>query len=316
MTDRAQCFGPVVIGGVGGSGTRVVATFLRELGFYMGDDLNRANDNLWFTLLFVRPKWFVEGSDEEISKGLHLFEKAMISRLGLSRGEIRFISRAAIDMLFSDYLHWGRDRGIWPIKRVAGIWPIKRGVIMTWLIKRVVTMIRSKGLDPSAYIGWGWKEPNSHIYIKYLSESFGNLRYIHAVRHGLDMAYSNNQAQLHNWGRLFGVQISDSSEFLPQALLDYWIKANEIAMTLGKHLLGDRFLVMNFDKLCFAPRREIEKLISFLELSERSVDIDKLCSLFKIPQSLGRYKEHDISVFDEDAINRVRELGFVIDYST
>lgn len=47
--------GPVAIGGVGGSGTRVFAEILRGFGFYIGDCLNGALDNLWFTLLCKRP---------------------------------------------------------------------------------------------------------------------------------------------------------------------------------------------------------------------------------------------------------------------
>ena len=31
---------PVVVGGVGGSGTRVIAQLLKTIGFYMGSDLN------------------------------------------------------------------------------------------------------------------------------------------------------------------------------------------------------------------------------------------------------------------------------------
>ncbi len=48
--------GPVVIGGVGGSGTRVVAAILSTLGFHLGNDLNESMDNLWTTLLFKRPR--------------------------------------------------------------------------------------------------------------------------------------------------------------------------------------------------------------------------------------------------------------------
>jgi hypothetical protein len=46
----------VVVGGVGGSGTRLVATCLQRLGVRIGPDLNESLDNLFFTLLFkVRP---------------------------------------------------------------------------------------------------------------------------------------------------------------------------------------------------------------------------------------------------------------------
>ena len=53
-----ELLGPVAIGGVGGSGTRLIAQLLREAGFYLGGDLNPALDNRWFTLLFKRPDWY------------------------------------------------------------------------------------------------------------------------------------------------------------------------------------------------------------------------------------------------------------------
>jgi hypothetical protein len=43
---------PVVVGGVGGSGTRVVAEMLEALGIFMGDDLNDAHDNLTLSRVF------------------------------------------------------------------------------------------------------------------------------------------------------------------------------------------------------------------------------------------------------------------------
>ena len=42
----------IAVGGVGGSGTRLIAAFLDRLGIYMGDDQNESLDNLWFNLLF------------------------------------------------------------------------------------------------------------------------------------------------------------------------------------------------------------------------------------------------------------------------
>ena len=50
--DKKYVIGPVAIGGVGGSGTRVIAEILIQLGFYIGSDLNSANDNLWFMLTY------------------------------------------------------------------------------------------------------------------------------------------------------------------------------------------------------------------------------------------------------------------------
>jgi len=43
----SELFGPpIVVGGLGGSGTRVIALMLERLGFFMGDDLNHAHDNM------------------------------------------------------------------------------------------------------------------------------------------------------------------------------------------------------------------------------------------------------------------------------
>src|SRR3972149_1061765 len=215
---QSNWLGPVAIGGVGGSGTRVGAEILIHLGFYMGKDLNSANDNLWFTLLFKRPRWFLENSEKnesQIVKGLSIFEKAM-------------------------------------------------------------TLIRSKKPDTSRYIGWGWKEPNTHIYIELLDKYFQNLKYIHLIRHGIDMAYSSNQSQVYNWGTMFGIKADDPSTPLPKLSLKYWNKANRRAMDFGYKLLRERFLVVNFDKLCTNPWCEIERLIDFLGIDPKHINIHEL----------------------------------------
>ena len=290
-------YGPVVVGGGGGSGTRVVAQILKELGFYLGADLNPANDNLWFTLLFKRPRWFSESPDEEVFKGLRVFEKAMTGGLGsgLQRDELRFITSATTGMVFSGHNHKGWGRGLWPIKRAAKMFLSKREV------------------GSSACATWGWKEPNTHVYIRYLNDYFDNLKYIHVMRHGLDMAYSTNQAQLYSWGRLFGVQMPNSIQPLPKASLEYWIKSNTTALALGKRLLGGRFFVVNFDRLCSEPRREVKKLVRFLDMDENNVSMDELCSLPKTPLSAGRYRRCELGIFDKDEIDAVRKLGFTVD---
>jgi len=37
---------PILIGGVGGSGTRIVTEILKQSGIFMGDSLNVSNDNM------------------------------------------------------------------------------------------------------------------------------------------------------------------------------------------------------------------------------------------------------------------------------
>jgi len=56
----------IAIGGVGGSGTRLVAGALAAAGYFIGYDLNEASDNLTFSLLFVRRE-ILDASDDEFA---------------------------------------------------------------------------------------------------------------------------------------------------------------------------------------------------------------------------------------------------------
>jgi hypothetical protein len=297
MGDRAEFYGPVAVGGLGGSGTRVVAEILMSLGFYVGSTLTKAHDNLWFTLLFKRPQWFMRSSntrEPQLFKGFRIFEKVMTGQPVLRTDELTFIVRATIGRKYFSKPHYLRK-----YRRAC---------------RAAISMLRSNRPDFSKYVGWGWKEPNTHIFIEYLVKYYGQrIKYIHVIRHGLDMAYSKNQNQLYNWGHLFGVQIPASPQLLPKASLSYWIKANEKAIALGKRHLGDRFLLVNFDELCSARDREAKRLAEFAGMGALNVNMKQLYSIPRRPSSMGRYKQHDLSIFDQGEIDAVRRLGFELD---
>src|SRR5215469_6992799 len=85
---------PVAIGGIGGSGTRVVATFLHMLDYYLGDDLNESLDNLWFTLLFKRRSVLLE-DEQDIRELILLFFSRMSGNTSLSDQQRMLIARVA-----------------------------------------------------------------------------------------------------------------------------------------------------------------------------------------------------------------------------
>ena len=87
--DAAQ--GPIVTGGVGGSGTRAVVEVLRRLSIYTGTELNKAGDNEWFTLLCKLPRW---NGDEtsSIMRSFELLEQAMQGMLGPTRKDRKVIA--------------------------------------------------------------------------------------------------------------------------------------------------------------------------------------------------------------------------------
>jgi hypothetical protein len=175
-------------------------------------------------------------------------------------------------------------------------------------------MIRSGRVDLSEYIGWGWKEPTTQFYLEYLCDHFQDLKYIQVIRHGLDMAYRGKQRQLHNWGSVLGIEVPKWNEPLPKVMLDFWTKINQSVISLGEKRLGERFFVVSLEQLYTSPRTEVDRLLTFLELDEVGEDImNHLCAMPEKPVSSERYKGEDLSIFSEDEIDAVRELGFVVE---
>ncbi|BBB25495.1 sulfotransferase [Amphritea japonica] len=281
---------PVAIGGIGGSGTRLIADIIQAAGFFIGETLNHPLDNLYFTLLFKRPDWVKRfPSTEEIDIAIHLFQKAMTQGLHgkLSSSEIAYLEYLAT-------LHnaakspTGADR----------------------LIAQKI--ISSNAPDFSSHVGWGWKEPNTHIFLPEIARKIKNIRYIHVVRNGLDMAYSKNQQQLRNWGEYINNEPPAVNAAQASLSLDYWIKANQRAIQLGDSLLPNRFLLVNYDKLCSEPTTEIPRIIEFLEAKLSTHTIQEMNEMVA-PISVGRYQNHDTTVFTQHQLDAVTELGFDIE---
>ena len=295
MLNSDQWSRPVIIGGVGGSGTRVVAELISHLGFYIGDDLNRARDNLWFLLLFKRPRWYRQARHDsrKIFTGLSLLSKVMSGRSRLRLSELHFLFRAALEISIHGHNYKGDGRGSWP-----------------WVRARNMVFGRTKRtLQPDR---WGWKEPNSHVYLDHLAAYYSNIKYIHTIRHGLDMAFSENQQQLYNWGPVFGISMPVSQTDEPAASLNYWIKSNKRVMEIGQKLGHQQFLVVNFDRLCLSPGSEIKKIVSFLDIDVSAEDFAALKRIPQLPKSLGRYRAHDLGRFDAADLQALENLGFSI----
>ena len=103
-----------------------------------------------------------------------------------------------------------------------------------WLTERAIRM--RLPAEPKPGGPWGWKEPNTHLLLPYLVRRFPDMRYIHVVRHGLDMAFSSNQNQLATWGEQFQIPADLPP---PVRSLRYWIAAQRRARDLGT-ALGSR----------------------------------------------------------------------------
>ena len=87
---------PVAIGGVGGSGTRLIAEIVNRLGYYIGGDLNSAADNLWFTLLFKRVELRAEpAGGREFDGAVDVFRAAMAGAPPLTTEQLQWVRALA-----------------------------------------------------------------------------------------------------------------------------------------------------------------------------------------------------------------------------
>lgn len=272
----------VAIGGVGGSGTRLVAQIVSRLGWDLGGELNEASDNLWFTLLFKRTElWPSTGSDREFARAARTFRAAMTGQ-SLEPGTGAWLRTLTADRPQHDRL---------------------------WLSQRVESLEAATVSHLPPARPWAWKEPNTHVFIDRLAVAYPDLKYIHVVRNGLDMAYSANQNQLRLWGPLL---LGAPTEPGPRASLRYWCAVQQRIERVGREMPG-RLMMLNFDALCLAPERHLATLGDFLGLPAGDAAEPSLRSLVRAPSSIGRFKPHGIGTFDAADIAFVKSRGFDVD---
>lgn len=268
---------PVVIGGVGGSGTRLIAHCLEELDFFIGHDLNEAKDNLWFTLLFKYIE-IMESNDDDFSDLLTIFYQAMLDGKPLSDKQ---------RSIFKNLVCPDRNQRV------------------EFLAERAVSLSQEHQKLPKNKL-WGWKEPNTHIVLDRLLHFIPDMKYIHVVRNGMDMAHSNNQNQQLLWGKHF---VGADFEVNPFYSLKYWCIVHRRLINIAQPM-GENFLLLNFDNFCNNPDIEIPKLLKFLGFPLNHEIQQHLNSLIKAPSSIGRYKDFGTEIFDQNDVAYVRELGF------
>lgn len=285
--------GPLVIGGLGGSGTRVVAMLAIELGFDLGNDLNPKLDDRWFNLLFYRPEWLrrrIDAGSSDVGVGLDLMRKRAFGTPALWPADIGFIAGAWRDVSRRTELS---------------------GHPSVWAAGRVRRYLRSRPFSSTAS-GWGWKEPISHLIAPDLLRQFDDARYIHVIRHGLDMAHSSNRRQMGKFGRVFGITIPKGRRANPQERVRFWIRANRRIIDGICTSIPARTHVVRFDDLCAAPEHEIARLVQFLGIDVSAGQRRKLAGLVKPPESIGRYRSADLAGFDAADLQAVADLGFSV----
>ena len=260
---------PIIVGGVGGSGTRVFAESLLAAGLRTLSDINQASDAQGCALLFKRPGVLKDLEDGEPFEQLwSILEAAIHGDRRLNKEDRRLLKELSRKGRPYQYKSWLRTRAKKLKKAAAG-----RAQTGQWFLK----------------------EPNLHMVAPKALEIRPELRFVMAVRHGVDMAFSRNQQQLAVWG----ATILDEPDLEKNevASLRYWCAVHK-RIAAFKEQEPDRVLILSFDQLCSAPEVVLPQLFEFSGVEPTAALIEQASAGVKMPSSIGRRHNEDLSSLD------------------
>jgi len=218
---------PLIIGAMGGSGTRVIARIVERAGVFIGTDRNVSEDAMPFVDFYDR--W--------------------INQFVLTRA-LTPPAQRSMDGEFR------------------------------------ACVARHRAAIGAAEVPWGWKEPRSIYLLPFFHRQFPDLRFIHVVRDGRDMAFSNNQNQLRKHGSaVLGLSDDAAPPHVRTALL--WQTINLVTAEYGEARLGARYLRVRFEDLCADPRPVVAAICGFAGCPDAA---DGALAEVTPPASLGRWR--------------------------
>ena len=268
------------IGALGGSGTRVVASLIQFMGYALGGQLNASMDDLIFAHLFKNPDWYIESNKNE--------------RLLRMQSFINYLTGVEMDVDHRDEM-------------VKALMSASNYVNADY---DYVSKVDFKNRNASI-INWAWKEPNSHIYLDEILSYHNNIKYIHVIRHGVDMCFSRNFQQLMNWGWMFDLSSKPEEDIwaLRKKQLGFWCKSTKKVLQ-RKEQYKDRIYMLNYNHLCTHPREELKNLISFINSDIKDDQLDEMCKMVDSSRAVPKFTKGDLVHFDKSELSFVESMGF------
>ena len=135
---------------------------------------------------------------------------------------------------------------------------------------------------------WGWKAPRSIYLLPFLHAEFDQLKFIHLLRDGRDMALSKNQNQLRKHGRAVLRWRERLFYSVPARSALLWERVNLAAADYAEARLHHNYLQVRFEDLCAKPLEVTVRILNFLETP---VDPEPIARTeIAPPKTLGRWR--------------------------
>lgn len=241
---------PLLIMGMHRSGTSLVTRLLREMGVFVGW---RLDENAEATYFIKQNRWLLRlagGSWWNPDAIEHLLEYEEARERVVEMLREGFSSPRALEYLGP---------------------------------KQAVSLLIGSGVPEP----WGWKDPRNTWTLPIWKEVFGQVKGIHVVRHGLDVARSMVERHHNNPNK--GLPRIDSLLDSPlswllagnkkyegvrsrnlQSCLELWSEYAQRG-TMYADTLGDDYLELKFEELLVNPDRETSRLAAFCGVPDQDV---------------------------------------------
>ena len=159
---------------------------------------------------------------------------------------------------------------------------------------------------------WGWKAPRSIYLLPFLHAQFAQLKFIHLLRDGRDMALSPNQNQLRKHGRAVLSWRERLLHSTAQSSMLLWADVNLRAADYGEASLRENYLRVYFEDLCAKPLEATAQIVNFLGAPIDPAPIAR--TEITPPGSLGRWRTCSpqiVSKLETMAATSLRRFGYL-----
>ena len=134
---------------------------------------------------------------------------------------------------------------------------------------------------------WGWKNSGSLHLLPFLHAEFPNMRFLHLVRDGRDMAYSSNQYQVRRYGSVL-LTPDERRWSQPLRSIAVWGRLNLMAADYAEGRMRDQYLLVRFEDLCASPVPSVQRILDFCGLNGDPARLAR--DQVVAPSSVGRWR--------------------------
>ena len=160
----------------------------------------------------------------------------------------------------------------------------------------VIAVARLLNALPAPQARWGWKNPRSMYILPLIHALFPEVRFIHLLRDGRDIATSDNQNQPRkHYEALFAEPLNETD---PSGSIRLWAAANLAVADWAERNLGERYLRLRFEDLCAEPENSVRHILEFAGFKDPEIQPALVTAgeTVAAPSSLNRWRQLDPAI--------------------